>query len=51
MTMPYTKKKPYRHKGGTSTTKKKYGSDALMVKSRSDTKASSTSYKDHIDGA
>ena len=51
ITMPYTKKKPYRHKGGTSTTKKKYGSDALMVKSKSDTKASSTSYKDHIDGA
>lgn len=49
--MPYTKKKPYRHKGGSPASKKKYGSDLSMVKAKEESKASSTSYKDHIDGA
>ena len=49
--MPYSKKKPYRHKGGSPASKKKYGSDLSMVKTKGESKASSSSYKDHIDGA
>ena len=51
LAMSYTKKKPYKHKGNAAPMKKKYGSDSKMLSSNNDGKASSTDYKNHIDGA